>query len=250
MTRWIVGAAAVVALLWTLGRLKLLYYFAAFGVGLDAVEPTLLDQLFESWFVMQNLAFAGLLWWIALKTRSIWVVAVAVVHALIPITSHYAFAVHEWVAAGFLIDYRHTLLKFVPFIVLAIVWFGRPSDRGGLRQLTPPMSPGGLVLAAIVLVSWGVSMAKHSGSFDAQQVMRRPGLHLSNVELSPSSELPTTSGELFLLHTSPSSVLLWDAGGFEFGRSTEVRTLIVPRSSVVWIAVRRVFQLQLGGQLL
>ena len=246
--RWLVAAAAAVALFWLLGRLKLLYFLAAFGVSLGTVEPTLRDQLFESWFVAQNLAFAGLLWWIALKTRSAWVAAVAVLHGLIPIASHYAFMLTESAAAEWLIRYRHTLLKFVPFVVLAVVWATRPAERRALRDLTLPLPGAGRALAVVLLVSWGISMAKHSGSFDAQQAMRRPTLHLARVQFSSSSEMPAVSDRLFQLYAGPRTLVLWDAGGFVYGRSTEVRTLVVPRSSVVWIDARSTFQLQPGGQ--
>lgn len=244
---WTVG---VVAFLWVLGRLKMLYYFGAFGVGLGSLELTPIKFWFESWFVAQNTVFVAMLCWLALKTRIRWVAGLALLHALIPLAAHYAFAFHGSAAAELLIDYRHTLLKLLPFAGLAAVWLFRPGQRRELASLRSPLSPAGSVLFVIVLASWSISTAKHFGSFDANLAMRDPSAHLTRVRLAPGSGIPAAANEYFLLHANRDTLLLWDTGAFVYGESTELRTLAVSRSTVEWVEATRRFAVQPGGRFL
>jgi hypothetical protein len=247
-----VGLATTAVVLLFLGRLKLLYYFSAFGVGLGSLDLTFRDQLFESWFIAQNLLFTLLLWWVALKTRALWVTCVAVTHALLPIATHYAFVFHEAPVAAFLIDYRHTLLKLVPFAVLLFVYIFQPRHREALSSLRSPLPRAGNVLLAIVLLSWAVSAAKHFGSYDANLVLRDPATHLSRLRLvltdrASSLEPPP---DTYLLHANHQTLVLWDPAGFDYGHSRDVRTLIVPREAVEWIEATRSFDVQPGKRFL
>ena len=251
MRPW-VGLVAVAGLLALLGRLKLLYFYSTFGVELGSLDLSVRDQMFESWFVAQNLLFTLLLWWIALKTRASWVICVAVIHALLPIATHYAFIYHEAPLAAFLIDYRHTLLKLVPFVVLLLVWVFQPRQREVLSSLRSPLPLAGNVLLAIVLCSWGVSAAKHFGSFDANLVLRDPATHLSRVRLVTADRVPGLEppAEAYLLHVNHESLVLWDPTGFDYGRSRDLRTFVVPRRSVEWVEATKSFSVQPGNRFL
>ena len=242
----IVGGSAGVVWLYVLGRLKSVYYYGTFGLDPQELGLDFQDYLFESWFPAQNVLFLILLWWIALKTRSRWVALVAVAHALIPIAAHYAFLDHDAAAAAFLIRYRHTLLKLVPFAVLVAVWTLMPYRRTALRSLAPPVPPAGLALFAIVALAWSISTAKHSGGFDGNLVLSEPEAHLPRARLGVSG--PHGSTEFHVLRAGPDSVALWDPSGFVYGRTDEVRTLVVPRSTVEWIGRRRAAQVQPGNR--
>lgn len=248
------GSLFACALLYVLGRLKLLYYYQAFGIGLADIEPTLGDYLFESWFTAQNLLFFVLMWWVVLKTRSIWAGCVGVAHALIPLSSHYAFAAPDGWLAGLLIGYRHTLLKLIPFATLAALWLLGESQRKALRHLSWPAPRAGRALFGLIALAWAVSSAKHFGSFDANRAMRHPDQYLLRVTLGPAADpsIPQMSehDELFLLHAGRERMTLWNRTDFCFGSSSEIRTLVVPRSAVEWLEGRKRFQVQPGSRFL
>jgi hypothetical protein len=250
----LVGGVAAVGGLYVLGRLKSLYYYQTFGVDIGSLDLDFWDHVFESWFTAQNLLFLVLLWWIALKTRSIWIACIAAVYALIPMASHYAFVFHDSAAAAFLIGYRHTLLKLIPFAVLIVVWAFFPRHRGVLKDLSLPIPPVGLVLFTVIALAWAISAAKHFGSFDANLVTRDPAAHLVRVRLG-SGFGPTRppAEELYVLHASRESVILWDHTGFngtDSGSVPSIRTLVVPRSAVEWIEGRKTFRVQPGNRFL
>ena len=135
--------------------------------------------------------------------------------------------------------------------MLGLVWLLEPRRRTELRSLRPPVGRAGMILFAIVALSWSISTAKHSGSFDANLALRDPASHLSRVRFDPAgtASIPRPSGDCFLLHANRESYVLWDPGGFLDGQG-EIRTLIVPRSAVEWIDARRRFQLQPGDRFL
>jgi hypothetical protein len=249
-TGLLTGAAAATAGLWVLGRLKLVYYYSTFGVDVGSLELTFADQLFESWFTAQNVLFVVLLWWIALKTRAVWVAAIALAHALIPIASHYAFVYHDLAPAGFLIRYRHTLLKLVPFAALGLILVFQPGHRRTLRDLRPPLPPAGSVLFAVIVLSWAISSAKHFGSFDAQLALREPAAHLARVRLASSSIPAPHPDELYVLHAGADRVVLWDSTGFRYGETDRIRTLVVSRSTIEWLEGHKAFQIQPANRFL
>jgi hypothetical protein len=231
--------AAAVALCAFLGRLKLLYYYKSFGVDLGLLAPGTGELLFESWFVVQNLLFVLLFWWVALKSRALWVGILAVLHALIPIAAHYAFLAHETAWARFLIDYRHTLMKLLPFAALGLVWLLQSDRREALRSARPPLPAAGMALFALVALAWSISTAKHCGSFDANLVLREPASQL------PRVTLPECDG--FLLRADEERLLLWEPEGFDGG---EIRTRIVPRSEIDEVELVRPHQVQPGNRYL
>ena len=248
------GGVFAFALLYVLGRLKLLYFYQAFGIDLADVEPTFGDYLFESWFTAQNLLFFVLVWWVVLKTRSIWAGCVGVAHALIPLSSHYAFALPDGWLPGLLIGYRHTSLKLIPFAMLAGLWLSGHTHRKALRDLSWPVPLAGRALFALITLAWAVSSAKHFGSFDANRAMRHPDEYLVRIKLGPAADPSIREAsechELYLVHANPDRMTLWDRTGFTFGSTSEIKTLVVPRSAVAWIEGRKRFQVQPGSRFL
>ena len=215
------GTAFAVVVAWFLGRLKILYYFKAFGIGPPSLELNAGDLVFESWFVLQNLLFFALVCWVVLKTRLAWTIPVALGYALLPIAAHYAFMGGDgWT---WLIRYRHTLLKLIPFLLPAIVWVAYPRYRARLKELSSPVAPAGLVLFGIIALSWGISTAKHFGSYDANLALKWPEASLVSVRLDPSVESEigiAPGGLLYLLHAGRRQLILWDPAGFTYGVST------------------------------
>jgi hypothetical protein len=250
----LLGCVSAFALLYVLGRLKLLYFHQAFGVDLASLELALGDYLFESWFTAQNLLFFVLVWWIVLKTRSVWAGCLGVAYALIPLSSHYAFAFPDSWLAALLIGYRHTLLKLIPCAMLAGLWLCGPTHRKALRDLSWPVPPAGRALFALITLAWAVSSAKHFGSFDANRAMQYPGAYLLRVQLGPAADPSIREAsqhdELYLLHANADRLILWDRTGFTYGSTSEIKTLVVPRSAVEWLEGRKQFQVQPGSRFL
>src|SRR5215831_10500673 len=103
------------AIAYVLGWLQYFYYFDTFGIRIAAVELSVQDYLLNSWFVVENVLFFLILAWVVIKTPRWWSFVVGVAYFLIPIAAHYGFFYPGWWGADFLIEYRHTLLKFIPF---------------------------------------------------------------------------------------------------------------------------------------
>jgi hypothetical protein len=230
-------------LAWLSGWLKTLYYFAAFGVDLGLLQLTTADYLRESWFVLQNLAFFLLMWWIALRTRSRWVLALACVYSLLPIATHYAFA-FDGAWADALIRYRHTLLKLVPFAVLVLAWLVLRGRRQALRTLAWPFGRAATLLAGLVVVSWTISAAKHFGSFDAQRALRDPDRFLSRVRVEPALR---PAGDWYLIAAGAAEVVLWrrPAAGEP---DDSVHVAVLRRSNLEAFELQRRGQIQPGNQ--
>ena len=204
-----IALVLLAAVAYALGWLKSLYYFKAFGIGTGLVDLSWRDLMLESWFVLQNVLFFVVLWWVVLKTRLVWAGFVGLLHALIPIAAHYAFALPGWPAADWLIDYRHTLLKLIPFAVLAVVWWAHRERRPALRELSWPHGSAALALFAVVTLAWAVSTAKHAGSFDPARAMRPPEKLSSRCGTGGSrcaQRLSSTSNEMNGLIEFPTGV--------------------------------------------
>jgi hypothetical protein len=258
------------ALAYLLGWLKLFFFYQTFGVGLDLAQVPVQEYVLESWFVIENVVFLLLLWWVVLKVRSRALFVLGVVYSILPIASHYAFAASpqwNWVAEP-LIHYRHTVLKFIPLVTLPVVYaLSNASKRAALRELTWPYTQGSLVIGCILAAAWAISTAKHFGSFDANQVVRCPDDFLPKVELRTSGDA-IPSRPLHLLRTTPDSYILVDlstgpvfsAGcapttATELTRSDvqsvpKVGLVIVPKTSVRWIDGTMNFQIQRGWMIL
>lgn len=242
LTPTILAVAGMIPLAYLLGWLKTLYYFNTLGVDAAWIEQTTGERFVESWFVLQNTLFFALIWWIAIKSRWWPAVALAIVHALIPLASHYAFAFPQSGPAAFLIDYRHTVLKLLPFAALALLWWLRPHSREELKRAHWPHGLPAALLFALIVVSWSLSAAKHFGSYDANRALRWPERHLTAITIHGDEPV---KDRLFLLHANRDSLVLWDRQA-----TTEPRIVVVPRSEIDWLESTKEFSVQPGAQFL
>lgn len=239
-----IALPVVAGLLTLLGTIKQHYWAATWGL-----DPALLgasrwgDALLASWFPAQMTVLFGLLLWVAVRTRLRWVAVVTVLHGLLPIAAHYAFTLPDGPFARGLIDGRHGALKLVPFAVIAIVWLGHPDRRA--RLTAPAFRPPafGRALFWVVLVSWGISTAKHSGSYDALLAMRRPD------SLLPRLVAPVPPGALgsewYVVAAGPVAIAVWDRAAGD-----AIRLLVLPRPDDGAVELERPAALQPGRQYL
>jgi len=236
-------------LAYLLGWLKSLYFYQTLGVNLEMAALSVQDYLFESWFVVETVVLTLLLWWVVLVTRSRWGVVVAVLHALIPLGSHYAFAVASSPPAAFLIHYRHTLLKWIPFVVVLASLLHRPL-RERLRDLSWPHGTAALALFTLTALAWSVSAAKHLGSFDACRALLHPASYFAAVECRTDAG-PVTGKHTprpYLLRSTPEGFILLDFRPLPGRLPGPVEILFVPRDQVRSIAGAKAPELQPGGQ--
>ena len=255
-SRWgtvLLGLAGFIVVAFALGWLKTLYYFDAFGIGLSSLELPVQAYLFESWFVLQNVFFFVLLFWFVVKTGRWWAIVLGVFYFFLPIASHYAFLADRQWFAEWLIHYRHTLLKFVPFGVYAATWLFDKRSFQSLKSLSWPHSKAALSLFVIFILAWAISTAKHFGSFDANRVLRSPQQYLSRVKLHPESSIAAQSqvsgeDELYVIYASPSRYFLWNHEGFRFAEpDQQVHLLVIPKEAVEWVESWKPFQVQPGS---
>jgi hypothetical protein len=239
----------ITAVAYALGWLKTSYYFDAFGIGVPSLGLSLPDYLFESWFVLENVVFVVLLAWYAAKTQYRWAWVLLGITALTPLISHYAFLVPEYRIAKFLILYRHDILKFVPLGVYATTLVDVRA-RHKLKDITWPHGKPALVYAAIILVAWSISTAKHFGSFDAARAQMWPDEYLSRAVLHTKSPANESGGphEFYSLFATSQTVFLWDHRGFRFGAPDQrIDVIAVPREEVQWQESSKTFQIQPGS---
>ena len=245
------------AVAYVLGWLQAFYYFDTFGIRLASVGMTPQDYLLNSWFVVENVVFFLVLVKVVTAVGRWWLWVIGAVYFLIPIAAHYAFFAPESSAARFLIEYRHTLLKFIPFGLLAGVML---SDRlsgshPAGRVLALPEAPGAgwIALLVIVVGAWSVSVAKHFGSFDGNLELRHPDRMLATVRLHPvpgaaASDLLAPVGTLYLVHATATQLFIWDSGGFSFGQPDQKVTIhVIGRDKVGWFETTKNMQIQRGS---
>jgi hypothetical protein len=245
------------AVAYVLGWLQAFYYFDTFGIRLASVEMSPQDYLLNSWFVIENVVFFVILIWVIVNRPRWWSVTIGVGYFLIPIAAHYSFFAPDWRAAQFLIDYRHTLLKFIPFVVLGGVvlfdWLRGSPAPGTVIQLSWAHSKGMFVLVVIIVGAWSVSVAKHFGSFDANLELRHPERMLASVRLhtAPEVGLPealTSSAALYLVHATATQLFIWDSAGFTFGqRDQSVTIYVIARDKIQWFETTKSLQIQRGS---
>ena len=191
------------------GWLKTLYFLRSFGLSPAIVNTGRTDVLFESWYVLQNLAYFMLIVWIAVQTRRRLFVVAAAVYAVIPIATHYSFLLYDRRLVRVLIDHQHTWLKLAPIVLLATAGIG--VLRGRRIDWRWRFGAPGLVLMGLLAGSWGISAAKHFGSYDAERVLHRPSELLPRVGLTWRVSAPPdwVPGErCFLLHADTGVVVV------------------------------------------
>ena len=191
----------VAAYAYLVGRLKALYFAKSLGVPLESFAPTAVDLLFESWYVLQNAAYFALVVWLAWRLRTIVWILVAALYGLIPLAAHYTLA-----------EYPHTLMKFAPPLLILIAWWRHPQERAHWWRSDSTGGRAGAALCLLLVASWGISAAKHFGSYDARRILADPDRWLQPISLewreSPSDSL---SGS-FLLGAGEGRLLLLDPG--------------------------------------
>lgn len=243
----------IAAFAYSLGWLKTYSYFQSFGIGLASLDLSIEDYLFESWYVLENVLFFLLMGWLAVKSRRAWVYGVWALYLMVPLATHTAYQYRSWVGADWLIGHQHTVLKFVPFLILGILWL---ADRDAAKRVADMAWPYGRfagVVFLLVTAAWAISAAKHLGAGDANQVLLNPATHLSRVRLHvaegmPPVEAAQAEGGLYLLYASPSRYFVWDTSGFDFSRPPRrARILMVPREQVTWAETWKEVEVQPGA---
>jgi len=250
-----VGVLTAVA--YVLGWLQAFYYFDSFGIRLASVEMSPQDYLLNSWFVLENVVFFVILLWIIGKTPRWWSFMIGGVYSLIPIGAHYAFFFPDSRVANFLIEYRHTLLKFIPFAMLAAVtlfdWLRGTRALGAAIDLSWPHGKAMFVLFVIIVAAWSVSVAKHFGSFDANLELRYPDRMLARVQLRKAAEIVDSQvvsppPVLYLIHATPTQLFIWNSTGFTFGKPDQHVTMyVIARDEVKWFDTTKTFVVQRGS---
>jgi len=244
----VASLASYVALV---GWLKTVYFLRPFGLSPAALGPGWPESLFESWYVVQNLVYFTWIVWLVVQTRRFTLALVAVVYALIPLATHYAFLHYDRAWVRWWVDHQHTWLKLVPLLLLAVMVAGW--IRGRPLEWRWRHGAAGLVVLGIVAGSWGLSAAKHFGSYDAERILHRPEELLPRVELSWKG-LPPAGWEagrhLFLLHGDSQTVVVVE---FTTGTGWERRTPrvhTIGRGELRHVIVSPRTTVQPGGQYL
>jgi hypothetical protein len=244
------------AVAYVLGWLQAFYYFDSFGIRLASVEMSPQDFLLNSWFVIENVLFFLILIWVIIKTPRWWSYLIGVIYFMIPIAAHYAFFFPHWWGANILIEYRHTLLKFIPFVVLAAVmltdWVTGARPAGTTIDLSWPYGKAMFALFLIIVAAWSVSVAKHFGSFDANLELRYPERMLARVQLHAApdvvdAEALNRASALYLVHATPTQLFVWNSAGFTFGvLGQKVTIYVIGRDKLKWFGTTKDFQVQRG----
>ena len=233
------------------GWLKTVYFLRPFGISPAALDLPWVSSVLGSWYVVQNLVYFTWIVWLVVQTRRFALAVVAVAYSLIPLATHYAFLLYDRAWVRWYVDHQHTWLKLVPLVLLAGVVAGR--IRGSRLDWRWRHGAAGLVLFAIVAGSWGLSAAKHFGSYDAERILHRPQQTLPRVELTWKGVPPTSweaGGVLFLLHEDGQNVVVVEfiAGAGWERRTPRVHT--VRRDELRHLVVSPRTSVQPGGQYL
>ncbi|MCH7779629.1 MAG: hypothetical protein IH848_02180 [Acidobacteria bacterium] len=234
-----------------IGWLKTVYFLRPFGLSPAALDSGWVESAFQSWYVVQNLVYFTWIVWLVVQTRRFTFALVAVVYSLIPLATHYAFLHYDRVWVRWWVDHQHTWLKLVPLLLLALVVVGR--IRGGGLQWRWRHGAAGLVLLGMVTGSWGLSAAKHFGSYDAERILHRPDELLPRVELTWKESPPArweAGGDLFLLHEDRLTLVVveFTAGTGWERRMPRVHT--IGRGELRHVVVSPRTAVQPGGQYL
>ncbi len=246
---FLASAASLISFAALVGWLKTVYFLRPFGVAPAALDRAWVPMSFESWYVVQNLVYFTCIVWLVVQTRRFALAIVALLYALIPLATHYAFLLYDRAWIRVWVDHQHTWLKLVPLILLAGVVFGH--IRGNRLDWRWQHGRSGLVLLAVVVGSWGLSTAKHFGSYDAERILHRPEEVLPRVELSwkaSPADVWEAGEPLFLLHEDREIVIVLEfTAGTGWQRRTP-RTHTIARGELRHIAVTPRSAVQPGGQ--
>ena len=245
------GGASLISFAALLGWIKTVYFLKPFGLSTAALDQSWASAALASWYVVQNVVYFAAILWLALQTRRVWLSLVALVYALIPLTTHYAFLGYEraWIRGW--VDHQHTWLKLIPTLLLVGVVVNRV--RGRTVDWRWRHGAAGLALAGLVVGSWGLSAAKHFGSYDAERILHRPEELLPRVELSwkdPPPDSWDAGKPVFLLHEDSRVVVAVEfRSGTGWARRTP-RIHTISRSELRQVVVAPRVTVQPGGQYL
>ena len=245
LARVIVGLVLAVPYAALLGWLKTLYFLKPFGVSpaLTLTGPG--AALFESWYVVQNLVYFALIVWLVVQTRRFVLAIVAALYALVPLATHYAFLLYPNSVVRWCVDHQHAWLKLVPLVLLSAVVLA--AARG--RRVDPRWRHGatGWVLFGIVVGSWGLSAAKHLGSYDAERVLHRPVELLPGVELAWKGTPRNVEAGRLLFSDARTVVVAVFPEVPPWNRGLPVVHMI-PRDELALVSVSPATNVQPGGQ--
>jgi hypothetical protein len=180
--------------------------------------------------------------------RRSWV-GLGLLYSLIPIAAHYAFAFKGWAPAAALIATRHTLLKFIPFALLAFrYYFGGREVRAALKTTVWPYGQAALGLFLAVVLAWSVSAAKHFGSFDALVCLASPDQYFSAVRVKAGADLPgwDETRKLHFLRRTDANYLLLDLSTFR--DQGDIGLVVLPVGHVLSIESTFRTQVQMGNR--
>ncbi len=196
----------IAAWAYSLGWIKSLYYFSTFGVrNLESLEITPQDYLFASWYTLENVLFFVLLVWVAALSGRLWPWLFVALYLPIPFLTEWSYGHLKWHICRYLVENPHSILKFLPFIVLILVICVHRDTIARFRECSWTHGNFALALLSIVVLAWSISAAKHIGSSDAKRALRFREANLLHVNLRS----PDKATELKWFESNPNLYLLY-----------------------------------------
>jgi len=242
------AVASLISFATLVGWLKTVYFLKPFGISPAALSGVWITAPLESWYVVQNLVYFTAIVWLVVQTRRLALALVALAYALIPLATHYAFLLYDRALVRAWVDHQHTWLKLIPLLLLAGVVVGR--IRGHRLDCRWRHGRAGLVLLGLVSASWGLSAAKHFGSYDAERILHRPDELLARVELAwkgppPAGWMDTTT--LFLLHEDAETVVVVEFAAAKAWQRRSPRVRSIARGELRQLVISPPGGVQPGG---
>jgi len=194
LTKILSSLTVLAAWAYSLGWIKSLYYFSTFGVGLESTELSVQDYLFASWYTVENVLFFILLLWVAVVAQRKWVYVVVLLYLPMPLLidvsySHLASPLLGGFP-GWFVDRAHTVLKFVPFLVLLIVLVVHKDTHERFKDSSWAHGKFALAVLWLVVIAWSISAAKHFGTSEANRAMLAPDKYFLQITPPASANLP------------------------------------------------------------
>jgi hypothetical protein len=242
----------VAAWAYSLGWIKTTYFIDTFGIGLGSLELTPQDYLFASWYTIENVMFLLLLLWIVALSGRLWPWLFVAVYLPIPFLTEWSYGHLRFRICRYLVDNPHTILKFLPFVVLILMVSIHRESIPRFREASWPHGNFALAMLLIVTVAWSISAAMHIGGSDAKRALRDPDANLLRVTLQfpdGTKELKSIESEnkLYMLYFSPNRCIVLDLAGYDMAAYelqkdqdpnkslSNVRVLDIPRDKLLLV---------------
>jgi hypothetical protein len=234
----------IAAWAYSLGWVKSLYYYATFGVGLESLELSPQDYLFASWYTLENVLFFVLLVFVAALSGRLWPWLFVALYLPIPFLTEWSYGHLDWGVCKYLTENPHSILKFLPFIVLILVICIHRDTVARFRECSWTHGNFALALLLIVVLAWSISAAKHIGSSDAKRALHNPEANLLLVNLyslDSATELKwfESKPKLYMLYLSAHRCIVLDLSNYDMDRDqsmdeslTYIRVIDIPRENV------------------